>query len=246
MISFRAEQIFIVTGATSGIGKDTALLLNALGATVVAVGRSRERLDQLKDEVSSVERLFLEQKDLAEDIPSLPVWIKTLREKYGKFSGLVCAAGIGEIKPLQLVDVESMKRLYDIDYFVPVMLLQGFADRRNNIGNGSSVVCISSIAAYTCERGKLTYSGAKAALSASMKSISRELASKGIRVNCVSPAEVITPLVMNNLELREARKDMYPLGYGEPGDISCLISFLLSDKAKWITGVDYKIDGGYN
>lgn len=246
MFSFRADQFFIVTGATSGIGKDVVLLINALGGTVIAVGRNSERLNNLKSEVKSNERLFLEQKDLVEDISSLPAWVRTLREKYGKFSGMVCAAGISEIKPLQLVDIEQMKMLYDIDYFVPIMLLKGFADRRNNIGKGSSVVCISSIAAYTCEKGKLTYSGAKAALSASMKSISKELSSMGIRVNCVSPAEVMTPLIMNNLELRESRKEKYPLGYGEPHDISNLISFLLSDKSRWITGIDYKIDGGYN
>ena len=85
MISFAAEQRFIVTGASSGIGRGVALLLNELGATVIGIGRNEERLQAMKEKVRFPENVFLEQKDLVEDIAGLPSYVKQLREKYGKF-----------------------------------------------------------------------------------------------------------------------------------------------------------------
>ena len=74
MISFTSEQRFIVTGASSGIGEGVALLLNELGATVVGIGRNQERLEAMKAKAKRPENIFLEQKDLAEDIAGLPAW----------------------------------------------------------------------------------------------------------------------------------------------------------------------------
>lgn len=243
-ISFTNEQRFIVTGASSGIGEGIALLLNESGATVIAVGRSQDRLEALKAKAKFPENMFLENKDLSEDISGLPEYVKSLKNKYGKFQGLVCSAGITEIKPLQMVSYADMKKLYDINYFVPVMMVQGFADRRINNGRGSAVVCISSMAAYAAMRGMLTYSGAKAALSVSMKSISRELAPFGIRVNCVAPADILTPMTLSLDEITESKRDSYPMGFGEVNDVANMTVFLLSEKARWLTGNDYRVDGG--
>lgn len=88
------------------------------------------------------------------------------------------------------------------------------------------------------------YSGAKSALSASMKSISREVAPYGIRVNCVSPADILTPMTLSLGEITESKKKLYPMGFGEVEDVANFVAFLLSDKAKWLTGNDYHIDGG--
>ena len=88
MISFNTEQRFVVTGASSGIGEGVALLLNKLGATVVGIGRNQERLEGMRAKSSCPGRMFLEQKDLAGDIDGLPAYVKGLKDKYGKFSGL--------------------------------------------------------------------------------------------------------------------------------------------------------------
>lgn len=124
------------------------------------------------------------------------------------------------------------------------MMVKGIADKRNNIGKGTSIVCISSMAAYVSMRGMAVYSGAKSALSASMKSISREVAPYGIRVNCVSPADILTPMTLSLGEITESKKKLYPMGFGEVEDVANFVAFLLSDKAKWLTGNDYHIDGG--
>jgi len=174
MISFSKEDKIIVTGASSGIGEETALELNELGAAVIAIARNVERLNKMKAKCKHPENMFIEVKDLTEDIEKLPNYVKNLKDKYGKFRGLAYCAGIVEVKPLQLLDLTEMKKLFDINYFAPVFMAKGFADRRNNTGKGSSAVFISSLAAQVCSRAMITYSGAKAALVSSIKSIAKE------------------------------------------------------------------------
>lgn len=247
MTLFSKEDIIVVTGASSGIGENVAIQLNQEGATVIAIARNKERLNKMKSKCKNPENVYIEIKDLTENIESLPAYIKELKEKYGKFRGLAYCAGAVEVKPLQMLDLESMKRIFDIDYFAPVFMAKGFADRRNNIGRGASAVFISSASTWLCSRGMTTYSGAKAALASSIKSISRETASSGVRFNCVSPTDVKTPMtqsehILNTLQDRETR---YPLGLGEVDDVANFIIFLLSDKAKWITTQNYLVDCGY-
>lgn len=242
MISFDKNQIFIVAGASSGLGKSTALLLNKLGATVVAIARRENKLQLLKAECEYPENLYIEVKDLAENIENLPKYVKELKEKYGKFSGLVCCTGIGGVISLQAMEMENMKAAFDVNYYVPVFLTKGFVDRRCNIGKGASVVAIASAGAISCDPGMVCYSGSKGALISSMKVISREVVKQGIRVNTVSPSLINTDMA-GDVE-KEYAQGKYPLGIGEPSDVANLIVYLLSDKAKWITSQNYIIDCG--
>ena len=241
MISFNKEQIFIVTGASSGIGEGTALLLNELGASVVGIARNEDRLNAMKAKCKYPENMYLEIKDLAEDINSLPQYIKELKNKYGKFTGLAYCAGICQVNPLQTLDYGEMKTLFDIDYFAPIFMAKGFADRRNNVGYGASMVFISSQATSLLENGMTTYAGAKAALTASAKVIAKELLNSKVRVNCISPGNIKTSMSQNYWQ-----EQFYAFGFGEIEDAANLIVFLLSDKAKWITRQDYILDCGHD
>lgn len=245
MISFNKEQIFLVTGASSGLGEGTALLLNELGATVIGIARSEERLNGMKAKCKYPENMHLEIKDLTEDIENLPQYVKELKNKYGKFSGMAYCAGIAEVKPLQVLDLTSMKKLFDINYFAPIFMTKGIANKQNNIGEGTSIVVIASIAGFKCDKGMTTYSGSKAGIAASMKSIAREVANKGIRINCVSPSDVVTAMTSGIEGLKETKEGLYPLGFGEVSDVANMIAYLLSDKSKWITTQNYVIDCGY-
>ncbi len=246
MISFDKEDKIIVTGASSGIGEGVALQLNELGATVIAIARNKERLKTMKEKCKYPENTFIEVKDLTEDIEGLPLYVKELKNKYGKFRGLAYCAGIVQVKPLQLLDLTEIKKLFDINYFAPVFMIKGFADRRNNIGKGASAVCIASLASQFSSRGMSIYSGSKAALICSMKSIAKECTSSGLRINCVSPSDIKTPMVLNEAaEFMQDKEKKYPFGYGEVSDVSNMIVYLLSNKSKWITAQNYVIDCGY-
>lgn len=246
MISFDKEQKYIVTGASSGIGEGVALLLNELGATVVGIARNEERLNAVKAKCKYPENMHIEIKDLAEDIEGLPQYVKELKNKYGKFSGMAYCAGITDVQPLRMIDVLKMKKVFDIDYFAPIMMAKGFADKRNNIGAGASAVFVSSLAAVASNRAMSVYSGAKAALISSIRSIAKEYASQKIRFNCVSPSDIKTPMQNWMAEIMgdEHVAWTYPMGLGEVDDVANMIIYLLSNKAKWIAAQNYVIDCG--
>lgn len=245
MITFDKEQIFIVTGASSGLGEGVALLLNELGASVVGIARNEARLGAVKAKCKYPENMFLEIKDLSEDIEGLPNYIKELKNKYGKFSGMAYCAGISSLTPLQSLEYANMQKMFDINYFAPVFMLKGLTDKRNNIGAGTSVVLVSSISALCSDKGHTEYAGAKAALCASARSIAREVASNQLRINCVLPSNIRTPMLSTADDgYEESQKHLYPMGFGEPCDVANMIAFLLSDKAKWLTAQNYVIDCG--
>jgi len=235
MFPFDQNQRFIVTGASSGLGEAVALLLNEAGASVVAVARDYPRLEAMKEKASSSANIYLEQKDLAEDIEELPQFVKALKEKYGKFQGLAYCAGIADLKPLSVSCYADFQKIFAINYFAPVFMLKGFLDRRLNVGQGAAAVMLSSAAAVLSDRGHTAYSGSKAALSSSCACIAKEVAPAGMRVNCLLPSEIATP--MTGIPYRK-----YPMGLGETSDVANMAAFLLSDKAKWITGQNYIID----
>lgn len=244
MSRFSPEQVFVVTGASSGIGAGIATRLNADGATVVALGRNGQRLEGVKALASAPDRFFPETKELLDDIEGLPQYVKSLAGKYGKLRGMVCCAGITELRPLRALDLDGMHRLFDINYFVPVFMAKGFADRRVNTGAGASFVAIGSIAAVSPAKGVITYSGSKAALVVSIRAIAKEFAASGVRFNTVSPSDIETPMTDNIKEIMDQVRHFYPMDFGKPEDVAAMASFLLSDEARWITGQNYIVDCG--
>lgn len=248
MISFTKDQKYIVTGASSGIGEGIALLLNELGATVIAMGRNEDRLHALKSKSYNPEAMFLEVKDLAQDIGALPDYVKELREKYGKFSGMAYSAGVTAVAPVQVFDYEYAKRIFDINYFAPIMMTKGLLDRRNNVGKGASFVYLSSLDAFVSTRGQTLYAGSKAALSATIKGMAREVAFRGIRMNSLLPSMIKTPMTTSaesdKYGAKEVVDDQHPFGWGRVEDVANFAVFLLSDKAQFLSGQKYIVDSG--
>ena len=135
-----------------------------------------------------------------------------------------------------------MQKTFSVNYFAPVFMTKGFADKRNNNGRGSSIVCIASAGGVHCDPGMTCYAGSKGALIASMQSIARELAPSGLRVNCVSPTLIDTNMAGETE--RQYAEGKYPFGLGEVSDVANMIVYLLSEQAKWITAQNYIIDCG--
>jgi NAD(P)-dependent dehydrogenase (short-subunit alcohol dehydrogenase family) len=248
MISFKKEQIFIITGASSGIGKATALLINELGGTIVALGRNLQSLEEVKNLSANKDLFFLEQIDLSENIDNIPNFITNLKNKYGKFNGLVASAGILESLPVQSINYNTILNLFNINVFSNMLLAKAVADKRNNIGlldnnNRSSIVFLSSIAGQKYYKSRSVYSATKAALDAFSGTLAKEVAKNGVRVNCVSPSNVNTEMLYKEGDLyKESQLPLYPFGFAESIDVANTIVFLLSNKANFITGQKYIID----
>ncbi len=249
MIEFKENELILITGASSGIGRATALLCNKLGARVIAVGRNIENLNSLKEEAEFSENIYLEPKDLAENLEALVPWVTELKKKYGKFSGFVHCAGYNIMAPFRTFDVTESSRIIDIHYHAAMLIARSISDRRN-CDKKCSMVFISSISAVTPLRMLTIYSAAKGALQTAVRNISKELAHQGVRVNCVSPALVRTPLTENysnaimGFDVLDKEDEIYPLGISEPIDVAHTIVFLLSDASRKITGQNIPIDGG--
>ncbi len=239
---YSSNDVFLVTGASSGIGQAVALRLSEEGGTVIAIGRSMTSLEITKELSRHPSTFFCEKKDLVEEIEDLPSYILFLTKKYGKIRGVANCAGVTEILPLRALDLCEMKKIFDINYYAPIFLAKAFVNKRVNIGTGSSFVSVASIACEYQVKGVISYSGTKAALVASMRSIAKEYAEKGIRFNCVSPSDIDTPMTRDIPEIMDKVRNSYPLGFGKPKDVASMVCFLLSKETEWITGQNYIID----
>ena len=246
---YTQNDIFIVTGATSGIGKGVVVSLLDKGAKVIAIGRDAKKLISLKNEVINKNNLILEEKDLS-NCSGLDKWILNIAKKYGKLKGLVLSAGIQQIIPISsALSVEKSKELFEINYFSSIQIAKGFCDRRANIGKGSSVIFLSSIASIKGNAGIVGYAASKGAINSAVKSIALEVAKLGIRVNAVLPGFVKTEMTLRwkeiyNKKYIEKINNEYPLGIGKAEDVTGPILFLLSEESKWITGSEIIVDGG--
>ncbi len=249
MIEFKENELILITGASSGIGRATALLCNKLGARVIAVGRNIENLNSLKEEAEFSENIYLEPKDLAENLEALVPWVTELKKKYGKFSGFVHCAGYNITAPFKVFNYEDSTQLLDIHYHAAMLLTCGVTDRRN-YNKKCSCVFISTISAVNPVKALSSYAAVKGAVQTAVRNISKELSTQNVRVNCVSPALVRTPMteVYSNsimgFDTLEASDKIYPLGVIDPLDVAQCIVFLLSDTSRKITGQNIVIEAG--
>lgn len=239
----------LITGASSGIGASTALRLNSLGYPVIANGRDSSRLQSVRQQAVFPECFYLERRDLLADISGLSTWVADLRAAYGKLGGMVFAAGKTITAPFMQYERENALHFFDLLCHVPIQVAKALCDRRNCVDSGTSLVFVAAAAAVTPNKGQLVYGAAKAALVCAARCMSKELAGRGIRANCISPGLVKTPMLEKTCEklgdiFLQKEEPLYPLGLGEPGDIAELAAFLISPASRWLTGQNIILDGG--
>jgi len=239
---------FVIVGASSGIGKQTALELVNAGANILAVGRNLERLKNLKDTCPkkiftvSLDVLNANQDDWADALTNFV-------NEYGKIDGAVYSAGIAGMTPLNSFDAQLAHKIFDTSFWGMINFVQ-VASKKKFSNAGSSFVLMSSItSAGFGTKGLFAYTAAKSAVTGVLKPLAKEIIRNRHRINAVSPAMVQTEMLASaakSFEIGEDEISRYLLGIGKAEDVSGMILFLLSDRAGWITGQNFLIDGGYS
>jgi len=240
----------IITGASSGIGRATAVECSRAGATLLMLARNQERLEKTYQALApgnhSLFSIDLSRYDETESI------ISDFSGSNGTIDGFVHSAGAEMTVPLKLIKPEHYEKLFSINVVAGLNLAKILIKKKCiDPAKGASFVFISSIRALYGQEAAIAYSASKGALSAGMRAMALELAPKKIRVNAILPAIVKTDMT-NSLfatvpdEVRQKMSDAHPLGFGEPEDVAYAAIYLLSDAGKWMTGNNLILDGGYS
>ncbi len=235
------NKVVLITGASSGIGRSTAIECSKLGATLVITARNEERL---KETLSLLEgdghSLIVADLSSESDIINLV-------SKCPNLDGIVNNAGQGRSKPIKFVGLNDLQEVFETNMYA-VALLTKYLLKQKKLNKGGSIVFTSSLSSHVTAPGLSVYASSKAAVCAYMRTCALEFGNFGIRANAILPGMVETRLINSGTYTEDDKQQdlsLYPLGrYGNPIDIALAIVFLLSDASKWITGSELIIDGG--
>lgn len=242
------ERRIVVTGASSGIGKDTAILLSRMGAKLILVARRKEKLCEVMDSLSGEGHAFycadLRQINEIEDL------VKTIVSQQGKLDGLVYSAGVGTAMPFMQFKPEKVRDMFDINFFGFFEMVRQVC-KKGRFNEGMRIVGISSTAAIKGDKGNTVYSASKAAMDGAVRGIAKAVADKKICINTVAPGMTATDMYTNYLNKYGEDSDTNQgllrrqyLGIANTTDIANAIAYLISPAARFITGTSLLVDGG--
>ena len=238
---FTGER-YVVTGASSGMGRQIVLDLANSGAQVLGIARNKERLAEVQSHFP--DKIFTASVDVC-DVEKLEGAIKEFVEAHGKLNGGVHAAGINGLTTLKNFDQEFANNIMKVNFWAGVDLVKLITKSKYGM-NGTSTVLFSSIATLLNAKGVFAYSASKIAINSFVKTAAKEISSKKHRVNSILPGWVDTQMTKSSESYTDFDtvfgKNL--LGRGNTTDVSNAVLFLLSDAANWITGGNIVVDGG--
>ena len=243
-----SNKTILITGASSGIGRSCAVQCSKMGASLLLMGRNVDELNRTVSELQPGTKVEIIVADFSKMV-DLELVIAEKILTIGKIAGFIHCAGVEKTLPLKKQTSEVFQSIFDINVFAGFELAKIISLKKYK-AEKASFVFIASVAGMVGESGKTIYSASKGAVISGARSMSMELARSDIRVNSISPAMVKTPILEKMFDGigEEATQNIikkHPLGIGEPEDVANACVFLLSDAAKWITGTNLVIDGGY-
>lgn len=241
-------KTILITGASSGIGKATAIECAKLGASLAIVGRNAERLQQTLESLDI--SVGQQHQQIIADLTT-EEGIKAIIDKKIEYDGVFSNAGIGFSKPIKFITADDLENISKVNVFSHVMLAKSLFKKKQLKKGGSYVLTASIGGNFSCTSGATLYGMGKAAINSFMKYAAIEFAPRGIRVNDVRPGMIETPLTAPTGDLTEEdyKKDAehYLLKrYGQPEEVVHTVAFLLSDAASFIDGSSIVVDGGYS
>ena len=236
-------KTILVTGASSGIGRATAIACSQMGAVVVVTGRNEPRLQETLDALEGSGHQMI-VADIANNDQ-----IDYLVDQIPAINGLVNNAGITETCPTQFIKRDKLNRVMEVNTIAPILLTQRIL-KKKKLGKGGSIVFTCSISGTrVCVGGNVLYSASKGAIHGFMKNAALDLAHKGIRVNDVCPGMIDTHILDAGTiseEQLEIEAQRYPMKrFGKPEEVAYGIIYLLSDASSFVTGSSIVIDGGF-
>lgn len=240
-----SNKTILITGASSGIGRATAIECSKLGANLIITARNEARLSETLNLLANngTQQHIMIVADLTN-----PEQINHLLEEASVINGLVLCAGKGLTLPIQFATRDKFDEIFNINFYAPVELMRMLFKKKKLI-KGASVVLLSSLGGTQIySGGNGIYGASKAALNSIMRFSANEFSNRKVRVNSICPGMVDTPLIhrgtISEEQLLEDQK-RYPLGrYGKPEDIAFAVIYLLSDASSWVTGQSFVLDGG--
>lgn len=235
----------LVTGASRGIGAETAEYLSGLGARVILVARNKEKLECVRKRLPG-ESLIV-PCDLT-DYREIEILFDTLRKEGIRLDGMIYCAGIYFVKPLKIMEENDLEDMFKINVFGFYEMCRYFT--RNSVSNkGASIVGISSYAALSKETGTSAYSMTKAAMNVQVQVLAKEFLKRRIRINTVMPAIVMSKIGEADNDWTEEEiaqiREVQPLGIIPIEDVVKTVAFLMSEDARHITGECLPIGSGY-
>ena len=235
----------LITGASSGIGRQCAISCSEMGANIVLIGRNEEKL---KEALNSLEKgnhvyhiLDVTRYEEIENVIAESV------EKTGKISGFIHSAGKEQTIPFNIMKPSIYEDLYSVNVIAGLEFAR-IISKKKYAESPLSIVFVASIMGSFGDAALSAYCSSKGAIINAAKSLAVELAQRQIRVNCVSPGYIEDTKMTNSIsnDILEKKVILHPLGFGKTVDVANACIYLLSNASRWVTGTNLVVDGGYS